>query len=89
MRAIVARLIIDAGATECTQGAYEMKIGLQIVKFDWPAHPANTGAKLAEIARTADAVGFDSLWVMDHSSRWTGRRWACCRPSRCWTATRR
>jgi F420-dependent oxidoreductase-like protein len=43
-----------------------MKIGLQIVKFNWPGSPANTGPKLAEIARTADEAGFDSLWVMDH-----------------------
>jgi F420-dependent oxidoreductase-like protein len=43
-----------------------MKIGLQIVRFDWPGHPANTGAKLAQIGKTADALGFDSIWVMDH-----------------------
>ncbi len=43
-----------------------MKIGLQIVEFDWPGSPANTGKKLAEIANTADAAGFDSIWVMDH-----------------------
>ena len=43
-----------------------MKIGLQIVRFNWPGSPANIGAKLAEIARTADASGFASLWVMDH-----------------------
>jgi F420-dependent oxidoreductase-like protein len=43
-----------------------MKIGLQIVRFDWPGSPANIGSKLAEIAHTADEVGFASLWVMDH-----------------------
>ncbi|MEW5986727.1 MAG: LLM class F420-dependent oxidoreductase [Chloroflexota bacterium] len=43
-----------------------MKIGLQIIRFNWPGSPANLGVKLAEIGRTADAVGFDSLWVMDH-----------------------
>jgi F420-dependent oxidoreductase-like protein len=43
-----------------------MKIGLQIMRFDWPGSPANIGPILAEIARTADGVGFDSLWVMDH-----------------------
>lgn len=43
-----------------------MKIGLQIVSFNWPDSPANTGAKLAEIAQTADAVGFASIWLMDH-----------------------
>jgi F420-dependent oxidoreductase-like protein len=43
-----------------------MKIGLQILKFDWPGSPENTGEKLAEIAKTADENGFYSLSVMDH-----------------------
>jgi F420-dependent oxidoreductase-like protein len=43
-----------------------MKIGLQIVRFDWPGHPVTIGPKLAEITRTADQAGFDSIWVMDH-----------------------
>jgi F420-dependent oxidoreductase-like protein len=43
-----------------------MKLGLQIVRFNWPGSPANIGAKLAEIARAADEAGFASLWVMDH-----------------------
>ncbi|CAG0957147.1 MAG: LLM class F420-dependent oxidoreductase [Anaerolinea sp.] len=43
-----------------------MKIGLQIPRFDWPGSPQNLGAKFAEIGRTADEVGFASIWVMDH-----------------------
>ena len=43
-----------------------MKIGLQVPLYTWPGGPAELGAKLAEIARTADDVGFDSVWVMDH-----------------------
>lgn len=44
-----------------------MKIGLQINRFNWDGvAPHQIGAKVAEIARTADGVGFDSLWVMDH-----------------------
>lgn len=43
-----------------------MKLGLQIIRFDWPGSPANIGAKLAEIGKTADSAGFDSIWVMDH-----------------------
>jgi F420-dependent oxidoreductase-like protein len=43
-----------------------MKIGLQIPRFSWPGSPESTGATLARIARTADDVGFASLWVMDH-----------------------
>lgn len=43
-----------------------MKIGLQIIEFNWPGSPQNIGTKLAEIACTADDLGFASLWVMDH-----------------------
>ena len=43
-----------------------MKLGLQVAEFNWPGSPANTGAKLVEIAQAADASGFASLWVMDH-----------------------
>jgi F420-dependent oxidoreductase-like protein len=43
-----------------------MHVGLHIGKFHWPGSPANIGEKLAEIARTADDMGFYSLWVMDH-----------------------
>ncbi|HEY7677781.1 MAG TPA: LLM class F420-dependent oxidoreductase [Candidatus Methylomirabilis sp.] len=43
-----------------------MKVGLEIVAFNWPGSPANLATKLAEIARTADEAGFASIWVMDH-----------------------
>ncbi|MBI4671446.1 MAG: TIGR03560 family F420-dependent LLM class oxidoreductase [Chloroflexi bacterium] len=43
-----------------------MRIGLQIPDFEWPGSPQNIGAKLIDIAKTADQVGFYSLWVMDH-----------------------
>ena len=43
-----------------------MKLGLQVVAFNWPGSPANTGRTLLDIARTADEAGFASLWVMDH-----------------------
>jgi F420-dependent oxidoreductase-like protein len=43
-----------------------VKIGLQVVRFDWPGSPDNIGPRLAEIAQAADGAGFDSLWVMDH-----------------------
>ena len=43
-----------------------MKLGLQVVAFNWPGSPANTGRTLTDIARTADEAGFASLWVMDH-----------------------
>jgi F420-dependent oxidoreductase-like protein len=43
-----------------------MKLGLQIPSFTWPGGAAEIGPTLAEIGRTADAAGYDSIWVMDH-----------------------
>jgi F420-dependent oxidoreductase-like protein len=43
-----------------------VKVGLQIYSFSWPGGPAATGPTLARAVRTADEVGFDSIWVMDH-----------------------
>jgi len=43
-----------------------MRIGLQIPDFTWPGGPARLGADLAEVARTADAAGFNRIAVMDH-----------------------
>ena len=43
-----------------------MKIGLQLPNFTWPGGAAGIRTKLAEIARSAEEAGFDSLWVMDH-----------------------
>src|SRR5215203_448800 len=43
-----------------------MKVGLQISSFTWPGGPEAIGPTLARVARQADDVGFDSIWVMDH-----------------------
>ena len=43
-----------------------MRFGLQISSFTWPGGPEQLAPTLARIVRTADAVGFDSIWVMDH-----------------------
>jgi len=44
-----------------------MKIGLQITRFNWNGvAPNQIASTFARIATTADALGFDSLWVMDH-----------------------
>ena len=37
-----------------------MKVGLQIPYFTWPGGAVEMGAKLADIARTAEDAGFDS-----------------------------
>src|SRR6195256_5492426 len=43
-----------------------MKLGLHISDFTWPAGPVRLGPDLANVARTADDVGFDRVSVMDH-----------------------
>ncbi len=43
-----------------------MKLGLQIPFLTWPGGPPQMGPRLADIARTAESAGFDSIWVMDH-----------------------
>jgi F420-dependent oxidoreductase-like protein len=39
---------------------------MQIFSFTWPGGPEAIGPTLARAVRTADDVGFDSIWVMDH-----------------------
>ena len=43
-----------------------MKLGLQISSFTWPGGPSALAPTLQRIVQTADEVGFDSIWVMDH-----------------------
>jgi F420-dependent oxidoreductase-like protein len=43
-----------------------VKLGLQIPSFTWPGGPEAIGPTLGRVARQADDVGLDSIWVMDH-----------------------
>ena len=43
-----------------------MKLGLQVIRFDWAGSPQNIGSQLGQIAQFTDQANFDSLWVMDH-----------------------
>ena len=43
-----------------------MKFGLQVPSFTYPGGTAEIAPTLERIVRTADDVGFDSIWVMDH-----------------------
>ena len=43
-----------------------MKLGLQIPSFTWPGGTEAIGPTLGRIARQADDIGLDSIWVMDH-----------------------
>jgi len=43
-----------------------VKFGLQVPSFSYPGGAAELATHLERIVRTADDVGFDSIWVMDH-----------------------
>jgi len=43
-----------------------MRLGIQIDDFTWPGGAPEIAPTLGRIVRTADEVGFDSIWVMDH-----------------------
>ncbi|HEX8939840.1 MAG TPA: LLM class F420-dependent oxidoreductase [Candidatus Limnocylindrales bacterium] len=43
-----------------------MKLGLQIPSFTWPGGDAAIAPTLARVVRTAEDIGLDSVWVMDH-----------------------
>ena len=45
----------------------DIKLGLQIPLFEFPGvGPDKLFERVSDIARTAEASGFDSVWVMDH-----------------------
>jgi len=43
-----------------------VKLGLQIPYFTWPGGPPVVARKLGEIVRSAEAAGYEPIWVMDH-----------------------
>ncbi len=43
-----------------------MRVGLPVASFTFPGGDAAIGPTVTRIVRTADEVGFDSVWVMDH-----------------------
>jgi F420-dependent oxidoreductase-like protein len=43
-----------------------VKFGLQVPSFTFPGGAPALAGHLERIVRTADEVGFDSIWVMDH-----------------------
>lgn len=65
-----------------------MKFGLQLPSYAWAGGPTEVANRLRDIVRTAEDVGFDSVWVMDHfrqiplmGPKWAPRR--CAIPGRC------
>jgi F420-dependent oxidoreductase-like protein len=43
-----------------------MKLGIQIASFSYPGGTEAIAPTLARVAQTADDIGLDSIWVMDH-----------------------
>jgi F420-dependent oxidoreductase-like protein len=43
-----------------------VKFGIQVPSFSWPGGNEAIGPTLARVARQADDIGADSIWVMDH-----------------------
>lgn len=43
-----------------------MKLGLQIIEFNWPGGPQRLAGQLRDVAVAAEQSGLSSLWVMDH-----------------------
>jgi F420-dependent oxidoreductase-like protein len=43
-----------------------LRFALQVPTFDWPGGASEARSVLRAIGRTAEDVGFESIWVMDH-----------------------
>ncbi|MGH9120159.1 MAG: TIGR03560 family F420-dependent LLM class oxidoreductase [Acidimicrobiales bacterium] len=65
---IVPARLLDAPrfAHRQREAPMPLQFGLQIPGFTWPGGPAEIGPRLADIARTAEDVGFSRIFVMDH-----------------------
>jgi F420-dependent oxidoreductase-like protein len=48
------------------QSERRLTFGLQIPQFTWPGGPSELAPHLRQLARRAEAAGFDALYVMDH-----------------------
>ena len=66
--AVVAPDLVAAPAAAARQqeDPVPLAFGLQLPRFTFPGGPAETRARLVELAEAAEAAGFEGLWVMDH-----------------------
>ena len=44
-----------------------MKVGVTLKMYDYATYRPKTLAEVADQARLAETIGFDSVWVMDHA----------------------
>jgi F420-dependent oxidoreductase-like protein len=76
---VVPRSLYDAPAAARRQqeDPMTMRFGLQLGGWSWPGGGAELAGRLGAIARTAEAVGFSSISIMDHFVQIpvVGREW--------------
>lgn len=70
-------LTAPEGAARQRESPMPMTFGLQFGRFAWPGGAAELAPRLADLARTAEDVGFGSIWLMDHLLQipQVGREW--------------
>jgi F420-dependent oxidoreductase-like protein len=77
--AIVPPALVDAPvlAARQVEEPLPLRFGLNVASFTWPGGPAELADRLGTIARSAEAAGFSSIWVMDHLLQipQVGREW--------------
>jgi F420-dependent oxidoreductase-like protein len=49
-----------------TESDRRLTFGLQVPQYTWPGGAPELGPRLRELARRAEAAGFEALYVMDH-----------------------
>jgi F420-dependent oxidoreductase-like protein len=76
---VVPRDLLDAPehAARQREEPVPLSFGLQLPRFSWTGGGAELRDRLAAVARAAEHVGFESLWVMDHFVQipFVGREW--------------
>jgi F420-dependent oxidoreductase-like protein len=80
---VAVRTVLGGGKTPAPatkrqqEDPVTLKFGLQLPRYAFEGGPGELGHNLAEVARTAEEVGFSSLWVMDHFLQipQVGREW--------------
>jgi F420-dependent oxidoreductase-like protein len=65
---VVAATFVDAAESAARQRAapQPLRFGLQLSSFAWEGGGPAFAGQLAEVASAAEAIGFSSIWLMDH-----------------------
>ncbi|MGI9607741.1 MAG: TIGR03560 family F420-dependent LLM class oxidoreductase [Acidimicrobiales bacterium] len=66
VRTVTPKVAAAIAADPAAEAPCSLRFGLLVSRFDGLGEAAEMGTGLARIARQAEDVGFDSLWVMDH-----------------------